>query len=133
MRTAQMVEEKKSLKAKTSKLRKTRKDKGQKARNYNPKSRANLRMYEKGVSGNPGGLPGTDMAAKIARAALETCGAEIAFGMAKQMRNGNAYAFSVMADRAYGKVKQGHEISGPDGAPIAMTVKIVKPTLKDLK
>lgn len=52
------------------------------------KGNANLKPFPKGLSGNPGGLPGTDVAARIARLVFEIDGAQIAAGMAKQLRNG---------------------------------------------
>jgi hypothetical protein len=96
------------------------------------KGNANLKPFPKGVSGNPGGLPGTDVAARIARLVFETDGAQIAAGMAKQLRNGNAYAYSVLADRAFGKIKNHTELNGREGRAIDLMVKVVKPSLKDL-
>ena len=127
-RTAQKIEQTKSLQAK-----KSRKDKGQPRANYNPKSRENLKPYPKGVSGNPSGKPGTDVAARIARRIFELNEKEIYEGMGVGLLNGGAYDFSVLADRAYGKVKDKHEFSGPDGRPLEVVVRLVRPTLKDMK
>jgi hypothetical protein len=129
-RTAQKIAENKSLQAKKS--RKQRKDRGQKRANYNAKSRENLKPYPKGVSGNPTGRPGTDVAARIARRIFELNEEEIYEGMGVGLLNGGAYDFSVLADRAYGKTANKHEISGPDGEAIALKVSIVRPTLKDM-
>jgi hypothetical protein len=52
--------------------------------------------------------------------------------MGKALLEGRAYDFSVLADRAYGKIKDKHELSSPDGEPIRLLVKVVKPSLKDL-
>jgi hypothetical protein len=97
------------------------------------KGKANLKPFPKGVSGNPGGLPGTDVAALLARRVIEQSQAKAFKGFADQLAKGNAYAFSVLADRAYGKVKDRMELTGADGAPLEVTVKLVRPTLKDMK
>jgi hypothetical protein len=49
--------------------------------------------------------------------------------MAKQLRNGNAYAYSVLADRAFGKMKNQTDLSGPEGRAIQLMVKVVKPSV----
>jgi hypothetical protein len=38
--------------------------------------------------------------------------------MLKPLLAGNAYAFKELAERAYGKMKERHELTGPDGRPI---------------
>jgi len=125
-RTAQSIEEKKS--AVSTEGSEKRKGVG---RGKNPNSRkgaANLRPYPKGVSGNPGGLPGTDLAAVYARRLFERHPEGISDNLARELKGFNAYAFSVLADRGYGKVK-GHqrvEHTGADGAPIEITIKLVK-------
>lgn len=130
--TAGKIAEKKSVQA--GKFRKPRKDKGQPREKYHPNSRKNLAApYPKGVSGNPSGLPGTDVAARIARRIFELNEARVYMAQAEQLLEGGAYNFSVLADRAYGKIKDRHEISGPDGDPINVTVKFVKPKLSDMK
>jgi hypothetical protein len=77
------------------------------------------------------GLPGTDVAARIARRIFEENEAAIYEGMGKALLDGRAYDFSVLADRAYGKIKDKHELSSPDGEAIRLLVKVVKPSLKD--
>lgn len=102
-RTAQTIEQTNSLKTKapsaTSK------------RGKHPNSRANLRPYPKGVSGNPGGRP-KDVAGRIAQAIFEQNEEAIYERMAKEIFKGSAYAFDVLANRAYGKLKQPLEHSG---------------------
>lgn len=133
-RTAQSIEEHKAAVSGEP----TGKKKGI-GRGNNPNSRkgkANLKPpWPKGVSGNPGGLPGTDLAALIARRIFEQCGKEVSEGMAAQVAKGNAYAFNVLADRAYGKIKDTAQVehTGPDGGPLVVTVKLVKPKLSDMK
>jgi hypothetical protein len=95
------------------------------------KGNANLKPFPKGVAGNPGGLPGTDVAARIARRIFEGNEAAIYEGMGRALLEGRAYDFSVLADRAYGKIKDKHELSSPDGEAIRLLVKVVKPSLKD--
>lgn len=71
------------------------------------KGNANLKPFPKGVSGNPGGLPGTDVAALIARRVFEGSQVAACEAFAEQLAMGNAYAFSVLADRGYGKIVVG--------------------------
>lgn len=114
-RTAQQIEEHKSVtapKAKANKSLKAVKAKPPSRRGQNPNSRKNLSPWPKGTSGNPGGLPGTDVAAIIARRAFEEHPEEILVGFQEQLSKGNAYAFSVLADRGYGKLKEKIEHSG---------------------
>ena len=95
------------------------------------KGNANLKPFPKGVSGNPGGLPGTDVAARIARRIFEGNEAAIYEGMGKAPLEGRAYDLSVLADRAFGKIKDKNELSSLDGEAIRLMVKVVKPSLKD--
>lgn len=81
----------------------------------NPRSLANLvAPWKKGESGNPSGKPGFDVAAFIARKVVESNKEEIYKGLAKQLMQGNAYAFSVVADRGYGKLKEKLELSADE-------------------
>jgi hypothetical protein len=91
------------------------------------KGNANLRPWPKGTSGNPGGLPGTDLAALYARRFFESHPEGISDEMADGLKGFNAYGFSILADRAYGKVKeiQRVEHTGADGTPLQITIKLV--------
>lgn len=106
MKTARIIEEgkernKDSVKAPNSK------------RGQHPNSRANLiAPWKPGVSANPGGKPGCDVAAVLARRVIEDNQEEIYKGMAEQLINGNCYAFDVVANRAFGKIKESIEFSG---------------------
>lgn len=106
-RTAQQIEESKSLKAVSPKP--------PSKRGQHPNSRKNLSPWPKGTSGNPGGIPGTDVAAMIARRAFEEDPDGVLDGFKEQLAKGNAYAFSVLADRGYGKMKEKIEHSGLEG------------------
>ena len=108
-RTAQKIEEAKEVKASVStEPKKNRKGNG---RGMHPNSIKNMRPkpWPKGVSGNPGGKPGTDLAALAARGFFEAHpegieGLQVPKGF-------NAYAFSVLADRGYGKLKEKQEVN----------------------
>jgi hypothetical protein len=127
-RTAQTIEAHNSVKAEKRGRASGRRERGpdKKKRKIHEKSVANLRPYPKGVSGNPGGLPGTDVAAKIARRIFEENEAAIYAGMAKQLISGKAYDFDVLATRAYGK-KTTIEHTGEGGGPIEHRVRLVRP------
>lgn len=105
-KTAQTIEERKSVKAP--------KKRGPKpGTKPHPNSKKNLvAPWSKGVSGNPGGLPGTDVAAMICRRAIEGNAEAIYEGVAKSLMEGNPYALQVFGDRAYGKIANKHEHSG---------------------
>jgi hypothetical protein len=72
----------------------------------------NLKPWPKGVSGNPGGKPKIDLAAEIARAIFQNDGLAIYVAYRKMLRKGSPYAFQVLSDRAFGKMKESiqHEV-----------------------
>jgi hypothetical protein len=65
------------------------------------------------VSGNPSGEPKVDLAAQIARAIFENDAPAIYAAYGKMLRKGSPYAFQVLSDRAFGKLRESvhHEIS----------------------
>ena len=70
--------------------------------------------FQPGQSGNPGGKPKVDLAAKIARAIFENDGPAIYAAYSKMLRKGSAYCFQVLSDRAFGKQKERHKVEvGP--------------------
>lgn len=102
-----------------------------KSRNgQHPNSRKNLLApWPKGTSGNPGGKPRVDVAALIARAILEENQEAAYKALGAALMKGNAYVFKELAERAYGKMKDSAVIehAGTDGAPLSITIKLVKP------
>lgn len=102
MRTADSIEETKAQRGTDS--QKT--ERGSTRRGKHPNSRANLRPFRPGISGNPGGRPRFDVAAALARAVIEENEEEAYKGLAKALMKGNAYVFKELADRGYGKLKE---------------------------
>ena len=70
----------------------------------------NLKPWPKGVSGNPKGRPKCDISAEIARAVFENNAEAIYSGMARRLIKGDVRAFKMLAERAYGKVKEQVEV-----------------------
>ena len=66
--------------------------------------------FQPGKSGNPGGRPKVDLAAEIARALFEQDASAIFAAFQKVLRKGSPYAFQVLSDRAFGKLKETHAI-----------------------
>ena len=62
-------------------------------------------QFQPGQSGNPGGLPGTDLAALYARRFFERDPAAIRMiqEISRDLKGFNAYGFTQLAERAYGK------------------------------
>ena len=71
----------------------------------------NLKPWPKGVSGNPAGRPKNDISVEIARAVFENNPEAIYQGMVRRLKKGDARVFKVLADRAYGKVKEQVEVN----------------------
>lgn len=73
--------------------------------------------WKKGQSGNPGGRPKRDYAAELSRAIIEENPQELYNALLGQAKK-SAYAFQVLSERAYGKLKEVREVTGKDGGPI---------------
>ena len=67
-------------------------------------------QWKKGVSANPGGKPKVDLSAEIARGIFENNKDVIYAAFVKMLKRGNAYAYQVLADRGYGKLKESHTV-----------------------
>ena len=131
-RTAATIEEAKERKHTEGNVKKGRgrDKKPRKKYPHSEKQLAGLKPWPKGVSGNPGGLPGTDIPALIARRMFEENPDIVYMGGLKALKSGSPYAFDVFANRGYGKVKEIHELTGADGTPLEVTVKFVRPDHK---
>jgi hypothetical protein len=70
----------------------------------------NLKPWPKGVSGNPTGRPMNDISSEIARAIFENNPEAIYRGLARRLAKGDARLFKMLADRAYGRVKEQVEV-----------------------
>jgi hypothetical protein len=107
------------------------KDAGEKPkRGKHPNSQANLvAPWTTETAPKSPGRP-KDTAADIARKAFDNNQQAIYEAYAKKLMSGDSYAFSVLSDRAFGKLKQGFVHTGDeDGGPINTSIKVefVKP------
>lgn len=120
-RTAQFIEELKAVGAEPSAKKKKRRGPGK------PFKKGNEYAFKPGESGNPGGLPGTDLAAKYARELFERHPEGISGDLAVELKGFNAYAYGVLADRAYGKIKEKQEVehTGKGGEPLKIVVELI--------
>jgi hypothetical protein len=66
----------------------------------------NLKPWPRGVSGNPAGRPKNDISVEIAQAVFANNPEAIYDGMRRRLAKGDARVFKVLAERAYGKVKE---------------------------
>lgn len=77
------------------------------ARGQNPRSRQNLLSpWKPGQSGNPNGRPKHDISQVIARAIFEKNPEMIYKAYGSLLAKGSAFGFQVIAERAYGKLKE---------------------------
>lgn len=123
MRTAQTIEQAKAQKAENPSDSKPK-------RKMNPNSLANLvAPWTAETHPKSPGRP-KDRAAELSRKVIEQNEEQIYKGLAAKAMTGDAYAFSVLADRGYGKLKQGIVHTGDEeGGPINSCIRIefVKP------
>jgi hypothetical protein len=67
-------------------------------------------QFKPGQSGNPGGRPKHDVASEIAQALFMDNPDLIYEAFLKVLKKGSPYGFQVLADRAFGKLKEIHQI-----------------------
>ena len=77
---------------------------------YNPAAHLALYRFQPGVSANPGGRPKVDVAAELARTVIEENFEAIKAAFSKVLKEASPYAFQVLSDRAYRKLKETHAI-----------------------
>lgn len=115
MKTAQTIEQQKA-----------EKDAGEKPkRGHHPNSKANLvAPWTSETAPKSPGRP-KDTAADIARKAFENNQKAIYEAYSQKLMSGDSYAFAVLSDRAFGKMKQGIIHTGDeDGGPINACLKV---------
>lgn len=108
MRTANQIEETKAQNGNESKADSTLPVR-QKKHKLTPKMIA--AQWKPGQSGNPGGKPKRDLAKEIAQAIFENNPEKIYQAYCRILFKGNAYAFNVLSERAYGKLKEFREVA----------------------
>lgn len=86
-----------------------------KPKNTRPKSKLTpemeIRKWKPGQSGNPSGRPKNDIAQQIAAAIFSQNPELIYQAFSQALKKGNAYAFQVLSERAYGKLKETKEVT----------------------
>ena len=83
-----------------------------KKRKIHPNSLKNLcAPWKPGHVANPTGKNGRDFAQEIAKAVFEQNPVALYKAYAKTLLGGSAFGFQVLADRAYGKLKESKEIN----------------------
>lgn len=118
MKTAESIEAQEERKSATGKgdqarsSREMRQSVTQKSRRGDA-SRIAAWRWQPGKSANPGGVPKHDVAKELARAVFENNPELIYKAFVKALSKGSAYAYQVLADRGYGRLKESiaHEIS----------------------
>jgi hypothetical protein len=113
MRTANAIEGQKSEQEPNSQPKKYK-------RGEHPNSLKNLvAPWKPGDVPNPTGKNG-DLASEIAQAIFSNNGEEIYKAMTKALLKGNAYAFTQIAERGFGKLKESVQVSGLEGVAAAL-------------
>lgn len=120
MRTAHTIEQQKAANETGETPRRN-----SRGRVINPKSLAHLvAPWTSETAPRNGGRP-RDTAADISRKAIEKNAEAIYKAISEKLLSGDAYAYSVHADRGFGKLKQGIIHQGDeDGGPIQSSIKV---------
>jgi hypothetical protein len=105
LRTRETIEAQYTSQHETAKSETAQTPKQKYARGENPRSKANLKLWKPGQSGNPGGRK-RDTSQEIARAIFENNPELIYKAYGKLLSKGSAFGFQVLAERAYGKLKE---------------------------
>ncbi len=112
-------------------------------RGENPNSKKNLIQFEKGVSGNPNGVPkGTKHRATLLREVVDIIAKfqnpitktnesmpvelRMEYAIVGKALKGDVQAYREVKDSLYGKIPNKDEHSGPDGGPIETVVVLPK-------
>jgi len=89
--------------------------------------------WQKGVSANPGGVPKHDISKEICQAIFSNTTDLIYKAGCKMLAKGNAYAFQGYSDRAFGKLRETHQLDVGQFGERSMTEEELENHLKELK
>jgi hypothetical protein len=117
MRTSESIEAAQSAKESAENKPKIKSDK---RKGNGDGARIKPWQWKPGQSGNPGGRPTNDVAKEIAQAVFSENPELIHKAMTKALMKGSAFAYQVLSDRAYGKLKERLEVSADDSLASAI-------------
>ncbi len=104
------------------------------ARQQHPNSLANLKRPVKGgPSPNPSGRPKDILTQALRRLVDDDEAKQLMRALLAECRDGNVKAMALAWERLEGKVTDKHELSGPDGAPLATGSPVVALSSDELR